>query len=159
MQGHDLSRAVGEEKKIAPGELPEIGGSVLNGGRMLGGHQRPEIRQIRQQHRGLCQSALTLRLKLLEGHHGIVERFVDLAPRMIPQVVLDDEQDRARQHGGGEDEGEKKLGSQPNLGHGPIAFSAPRRPVPAVLHQWSRSACLRHKLVAGSMDSLEMGRV
>ncbi len=119
-------------KRSLSAELPEIGRSVLNGGRMLGGHQRPEIRQIRQQHRGLRQSALTLRFKLLEGHHGIVERFMDLAPRMIPQVVLDDEQDRACQHGGGEDEGEQKLGTQPNLGHGPIVFSAPRRLGPAI---------------------------
>ena len=56
---------------------------------------------------------------------------MDLAARVIPQIVLDDEQDRARQHRGGEDEGEKKPGSQSNLGHDPIVFSAPRRPGPA----------------------------
>ena len=132
MQRHDFAGAVGEEKKVALRKLPEISRSVLNGGRILGGHQRAEIRQVRQQHRGLRQFALALQLKLLEGHHRIVERFMDLAPRMIPQVVLDDEQDRAHQHGGGEDEGEKELGSQPNVGHGRIVFSAPRRPGPAV---------------------------
>lgn len=127
MHRHHLARAVREKEKVAAAQPPKIARSILNSRGMLRGHERPEIRQVGKQHGGLRQPPLTLQFKLLKGIHRIVQGFVDFTPRMISGIDLNDEEDGAGQHGCGQDEGEKrldegekKLGSQPDVYHGPF---------------------------------------
>ena len=67
MQGHDFARAVGQHKQIAARQPPQIGGSILDGGFVLRGHQRPQIGQVGQQLSKVGEGKLALAVKILEG--------------------------------------------------------------------------------------------
>ena len=88
----ELPVTVGQDEDLAPGQLPEYRGGVLDGRRILRRHDRLQGRKRGQQRRRPFQHRLTLLLKALERHHRIAQRLRDPLADVNAHPVLYDHQ-------------------------------------------------------------------
>ena len=73
MQRNHAAGPVGQDKQIATRQPPQSAGRILNGGFVLRGHQRPQVRQVSQQFGGADQRKFAFPLEILECADGILQ--------------------------------------------------------------------------------------
>ena len=91
-QRNDVTRAVRQYQQVAAAQFPHIGGGILDGRRVLGGHQRPNIWQVGKQGRGPGQGFFLLRLEALIVGYGVADVFANVFPNSLPHAIADDEE-------------------------------------------------------------------
>ena len=109
MKCHYFSCRISQKKEIAGSKLPKIGGCVLDRALMMSRHERSDVREICDSFRGLRQHPLSLLRELLKCYERTMELLVNLTPRVLPEIILHDEQADAGECGRGEDERKKKF--------------------------------------------------
>ena len=108
-QRNHVARAIRQDQQVAPAQLPHIGGGILDGRRVLGGHQRANIGQVGEQRRGPGQGFFLLRLEALVVGDGVAHVLANVFADPLPHAIADDEQRRRGQAGGNRQERQQEI--------------------------------------------------
>jgi len=73
VNGHDPACLVRENEHVAWGQVPDVGGCILNRGGVPRRHQRFETGKTCEQFRRGCKADFALALKILEDNNGIMQ--------------------------------------------------------------------------------------
>ena len=91
-QRNDAACAVRQYQQVAPAQFPDIGGGILDGRRVLCGHQCANIGQVGEQGRGPGQAFFLLRLEALIVGYGVTDVLANVFPDSLPHAIADDEE-------------------------------------------------------------------
>jgi hypothetical protein len=83
LQGHHLAGGIGQQQQVASRQLPQVARSVLDGGRIVRGHQRPHIGQVGQQRCRALERDLPLLLKIVKCGDGILQVALDSQAHLL----------------------------------------------------------------------------
>ena len=117
VQRDHFAVAVGQYKQIAAGQLPNVPGSILDRGRVGGGHNGAGDRQVGHQLCGARQHAFALALEILKDHHGIAQIFQNFLPHVILYAVLHHQQAGCGEAGRDQQHRQQEACAQARSGH------------------------------------------
>lgn len=99
LQSKHLAGPVGHNQQITSALPPDFAGTVLDRRHVARGHERADVRQIRQQFSGARESFLPLAFKGFLGFYGVAEVFLDSGAHALLHAVPDDQQRSCAQAG------------------------------------------------------------
>src|SRR5262249_56308454 len=92
MQSNKLPGAVCQYEKIAACKLPQVLGRILNGHGMIGGHERLQDWEIREQLRRMGKGLLAELLNVSEGIDGVPQVLMNLQTNLLLSGLTSDKQ-------------------------------------------------------------------